>query len=162
MSVDIFLKLGDKIKGESIDEKHKDEIQIDSISFGANQQSNAAYGQGLGAGKVAFSEMHLTKQLDKSTPEIFLSLSKGDHIGTAIVTLRKAGGGQEDYCVFTFTDLLVTSQQISGSQGAIFMESLSLSFTEFKVKYGVQDAKGKITMGNEYGFNVKTNKPVGG
>jgi type VI secretion system secreted protein Hcp len=159
-NVDIFLKLSG-IEGESQDKDHKSEIQIDSVSFGATQQANFGYGGGGGAGKVAFTEMHLTKQIDKATPNLFKNLAKGTHIDEAKITLRKAGGDQVEYTVFTFKQLIVSSQQISGSQGAVFMESLSLSFTEFKMEYKEQDDKGALKGAIVGGWNVKENKPVG-
>jgi type VI secretion system secreted protein Hcp len=161
-SVDIFLKLSNGIDGESQDKGHKGQIQIDSVSFGATQQANFAYGGGGGAGKVAFTEMHLTKQLDKASPNLFKNLAKGSHIDEAVITLRKAGGEQVEYCVFTFKQLIVSSQQISGSQGAVFMESVSLSFAEFKMEYKEQDEKGALSKGAVVGgWNVQTNQPVG-
>ena len=36
MAADIFAKIGD-IKGESLDSKHKDEIEVLSFSWGAHQ-----------------------------------------------------------------------------------------------------------------------------
>ena len=55
----------------------------------------------------------------------------------------------------------MSNQQISGSQGAVFMESLSLSYTEFKVEYKEQDEKGGLGGAVVGGWNVKTNQPVG-
>jgi type VI secretion system secreted protein Hcp len=159
-NVDIFLKLSG-IEGESQDEGHKKEIQIDSVSFGATQQANFAYGGGGGAGKVAFSEMHLTKQLDKATPNLFKNLAKGTHIDEAVITLRKAGGEQVEYCTFTFCQLIVSSQQISGSNGAVFMESVSLSYAQFKIDYKEQTEKGGLSGSIIGGWNVQTNQPVG-
>ena len=54
MAVDYFLKL-DGIQGESVDSKHKDEIQIQSWSWGASQVSSVAGPGGSGAGKADMS-----------------------------------------------------------------------------------------------------------
>ena len=51
MAVDYFLKL-DGIQGESVDDKHKDEIQIMSFSWGGSQTSSVSGTGGSGAGKV--------------------------------------------------------------------------------------------------------------
>ncbi|HUL67278.1 MAG TPA: type VI secretion system tube protein Hcp, partial [Burkholderiaceae bacterium] len=50
---DIHLKLGD-IKGESTDDKHKDEIDVESWSWGASNPGSMARGGGGGTGKVSF------------------------------------------------------------------------------------------------------------
>ena len=49
MAVDFFLKI-DGIPGESTDAKHKDEIDVLSWSWGANQTGTMSYGGGGGAG----------------------------------------------------------------------------------------------------------------
>ena len=49
MASDYLLKL-EGIKGESLDAKHKDEIEIESFSWGATQPAGVASGGG-GAGK---------------------------------------------------------------------------------------------------------------
>ena len=51
MAVDMFLKL-DGIKGESADHKHKDEIHIESFSWGLSQTGAHGSGGGGGADKV--------------------------------------------------------------------------------------------------------------
>ena len=51
MAFDSFLKL-DGIKGESVDSKHKDELEILSFSFGANNTGGGRAGGGGGEGKA--------------------------------------------------------------------------------------------------------------
>ena len=50
MATDIFAKIGD-IKGESLDAKHKDEIEVLSFSWGVTNAGGVASGSGGGAGK---------------------------------------------------------------------------------------------------------------
>ena len=47
MATDIFAKLGD-IKGESLDAKHKDEIEVLSYSWGVTNAGSMGYGSGGG------------------------------------------------------------------------------------------------------------------
>ena len=67
MAVDYFLKL-DGIQGESVDEKHKDEIQIMSFSWGGSQTSSVAGTGGSGAGKVRFVGLQHHDQLRQVDP----------------------------------------------------------------------------------------------
>jgi type VI secretion system secreted protein Hcp len=60
-AVDYFLKI-DGIQGESQDDKHKNEIQLESWSFGANQSGSFASGGGGGAGKVQMQDLHFVKR----------------------------------------------------------------------------------------------------
>ena len=49
MASDIFAKIGD-IKGESLDSKHKDEIEVLSYSWGVSNAGSMASGSGGGEG----------------------------------------------------------------------------------------------------------------
>ena len=51
MAVDYFLKI-DGIKGESEDEKHKDEIEIIDFTWSEEQSHSFAQGGGGGGGKI--------------------------------------------------------------------------------------------------------------
>ncbi len=49
MASDIFAKIGD-IKGESLDSKHKDEVEVLSWSWGVQQTGTMSHGGGGGEG----------------------------------------------------------------------------------------------------------------
>jgi type VI secretion system secreted protein Hcp len=53
MASNIFAKIGD-IKGESLDAKHKDEIEVLSFSWGVTNAGVMPSGGGAGAGKATF------------------------------------------------------------------------------------------------------------
>ena len=75
MALNTFIKIGD-IKGESQDDKHKDEIDVLSWSWGL-EQSGAGHpgpGGGGGAGKVSVRDLSITKRTDIATPQLMLSL----------------------------------------------------------------------------------------
>ncbi|OZA62568.1 MAG: Hcp1 family type VI secretion system effector, partial [Sphingomonadales bacterium 39-62-4] len=91
MAADIFLKLTN-IKGESKDDKHKGEIDIDNFSWGLQNGGDWATGGGGGAGKVSFNDMSIQKRCDLSTPSLMQACAKGEHIGDGVLTVRKAGG----------------------------------------------------------------------
>ena len=64
MASDIFAKIGD-IKGESLDDKHKDEIEVLSCSWGVANAGSMASGSGGGEGKASFNDlsfMHSRRQ----------------------------------------------------------------------------------------------------
>ena len=58
MASDIFVKLGD-IKGESLDAKHKDEIEVLSFSWGMSNTASMTTGSGAGAGKATFQDLSI-------------------------------------------------------------------------------------------------------
>lgn len=159
MASDMFLKL-DGISGESADSKHKGEIDIESFSFGVHQTGTAAAGGGMGAGKASFSDVSIVKKADKSSPNLMLKCAIGEHIASAMLTVRKAGGQQQEFYKIKLTDILVTSFQNTGSEGgdAIPNESLSLNFSRIDFEYNEQDAKGGLKGVVKAGYDVKANK----
>ncbi len=76
MAIDIFAKIGD-IKGESLDAKHKDEIEVLSWSWGVSQAGSMGPGGGGGAGKPSFSDFNFTHHIDKASPASDESLRHG-------------------------------------------------------------------------------------
>jgi type VI secretion system secreted protein Hcp len=100
MAVDFFLKLeSPDVEGESADSQHEGEIAINSWSWGMNQSGTMHVAKGGGAGKVDVHDISLTKQLDKSTPNLMQHCCNGPQFGTATLVCRKASGdgGQIEY-----------------------------------------------------------------
>lgn len=140
MAVDMFLELTD-IKGDS--KIKADAIDIESWSFGATQTSTAHNSTGMGAGKVNVQDVHVMKKADKCSPTLLLKCCKGTHIPKGKITCRKAGDTPLDYFVLEMEDILITSVQNTGSNGAdLVTESLSLSFQVFKQTFKEQQTKG--------------------
>ena len=146
MACDMFLEI-DGIKGESTDEKHKDTIEIEAFSWGANNSvSIGSATTGGGVGKAEFSDFSFTKRVDIASPKLALIAARGEHIKSAKLYIRKAGGaaGQVDYQVYEFTTIFVTGINISGGGGGDFSENLTLSPTKFKWEYKQQGDDGSL------------------
>jgi len=159
MAIDMFLKL-DGIKGESHDKSHKDEIHIESFSWGLSQTGVHGAGGGGGAGKVNVHDISITKFLDKSSPELMLACASGKHIPNGLLTVRKAGTTPLEYLKIKLSDILVSGVQHAGSGSDLLSENLSLNFSKFNVEYQLQGPDGKaqggpVTMGWDVKANVK-------
>ena len=158
-AVDYFLKI-DGAPGESMDAKHKNEIQIYSFSFGESNSGTFGFGGGGGAGKVAMQDFHFTMNVNKASPILFLKCASGEHIKNAVLTARKAGKDQQDYMVTTFTDILVSSFQTNGDAHANSLptESISFNFAEIKIEYKMQNDDGTLGATYKGGWNLKQMK----
>lgn len=157
MAVDMFLKL-DGIKGESVDEKHKGEIDILSFTFGVSQQGTSSVGGGAGAGKAHFSDINIVKRADKSSPILMLKCATGEHLASASLTVRKAGGTQQEYYKIKLTDLIVSSFQNSGNDGTdVPMESVALNFAKIEFEYYEQTPQGGLGGQVRAGYDLKKN-----
>ena len=159
MAVDMFLKL-DGIKGESKDHKHKDEIHIESFSWGMSQTGAHGAGGGGGAGKVSVHDISITKNVEKSTPDLMLHCANGKHIPNGLITVRKAGENPVEYLKIKLTDILISGVQSAGHGGELITENVTLNFGKFQVEYQEQGADGKavggpVTMGWDVKANIK-------
>ena len=142
MAVDMFMKIDD-IKGESIDSKHPNEIQVLSWSWGMSQSGTTHTGPGGGAGKVNVHDLTFTKYVDTATPNLIKYCCSGKHFVQALLTIRKAGDNPLEYLKIKVSDLLISSLSTggTGSEDRI-TESVTLNFAKFEVDYTPQTAKG--------------------
>lgn len=159
MAVDQFIKIGD-VKGEAQDDKHKDEIDILSWSWGLSQSGTTHVGGGSGAGKVNVQDLSITKYVDKSSPILMMACSNGKHYPEAKLTVRKAGEHPVEYIVITMTDLIITSLSTGGSGGEDRLtENITLNFGQVKVEYQPQGKTGAKEGGAiKYGWDIAANK----
>ena len=159
MAVDYFIKF-DGIKGESADAKHKGEIDIESWSWGETNQATGGAGSGGGAGKVSMQDFHFVMRWNTASPSLMKACATGQHIKMATLTARKAGKGQQDYLTFKLHDVLVSSFQTGGSEGADFSptDSVSLNFAKIEVEYKPQKADGSLAPGVQFKYDLKANK----
>lgn len=156
---DYFLKI-DGIQGESKDAKHKNEIQVESYSFGETNAGTHQSGGGGGAGKVSMQDFHFVMKINKATPKLFLACATGQHIPVATLTCRKAGKTPQPFLEVKMYDLLVSSFQTGGAGGGdiLPMEQISLNFAKIEMKYLEQDEKGITKMAGEAKYDLKQNK----
>jgi type VI secretion system secreted protein Hcp len=106
---DYFLKI-EGIAGESQDERHKDEIEVESFSWGETFQPSAP--GTTGAGKVHIQDFHIVKQIDRASPLLMLAAASGQHFKSAVLTAQRPGKEPRDYLTITLSDLIVSSYQI--------------------------------------------------
>ena len=159
MAFDAFLKL-DGIKGESVDAKHKDEIEVLSFSFGVSRADPpAGAGAGAGAGKAHFQDFYFTANTQRSTPQLLLAAAAGTHLKSAVLSVRRAGGAQTEFLKWTLSDVLVTSLQTGGSAhgDALPMDSVALNYGKIELSYQQMSPKGALGTAVTAGWDLKKN-----
>jgi type VI secretion system secreted protein Hcp len=158
MASDIFAKIGD-IKGESLDNKHPDEVEVLSWSWGVTQSGSLAHGGGGGEGKASFHDVNFTHHVDKASPVLMKACATGEHIKEATITVRKAGQGQQDFLIIKMSDVIVTSVASSvDSEGAATAESVALEFAKVDLEYKPQKPDGSLDVGLHFKYDLKANK----
>jgi type VI secretion system secreted protein Hcp len=158
MAADIFAKIGD-IKGESSDDKHKDEVEVLSWSWGVSHGDAGPGGGGGGTGKAIFNDFNFTHRLDRASPLLLRACATGQHIKEATITARKAGKGQQDFLIIKMNDVIVTSVNSSGSgDSGATAEDVALRFAKVDLEYKAQKADGSLEPGLHFKYDIKGQK----
>lgn len=164
MAFDAFLKI-EGVDGESADDKHKNEIEVLSFSWGVTQpRSGAASTAGsLSAERAQFHDLIVTKALDKATPKLAIACASGEHFKGARLELCRAGGDKEPYMEYKLTDVMITSVTPGGSgQGeTVPLEQVCMAYGKIELKYTQTKVEGGRGSGNVVaGWDLKANKKV--
>jgi type VI secretion system secreted protein Hcp len=157
MASDIFARIGD-IKGESLDSKHKDEIEVLSFSWGVSNTGAMAAGGGAGAGKATFQDLSIVHKIDKASPLLMQACATGTHLKEATITHRKAGKDPQDYLIVKMNDIIITAVADGAASGEAGSETVSLAFAKIDLEYKPQKADGSFDTGIHFKFDLKTNK----
>ena len=155
-----FLKI-DGIAGESLDAKHKGEIELESFSWGESQQGAAAGTGGAGAGKVQMHDFHFAMRMNKASPQLLLACASGQHLKSAILTGRRTGKDQQEFLVIKFADVLISSYQTGGVADQPFpTDQVSFNFAQISVDYRAARPDGTLDPAVHAGWDVKANRKV--
>ena len=147
MASDIFAKLGD-IKGESLDSKHKDEIEVLSFSWSLTNPDGGGSAAGVGRGRATFQDLTIVHKIDKATPSLLRACATGTHLKDATITHRKAGKGQHEYLIVKMDDIVITGVSHGGSN-EVGSESVTLAFAKVQVEYRAQRPDGALEAGDQ-------------
>ncbi len=143
-SADYFLKL-DGVLGESASDKHRNEIQLLSFSWGASNPSRVIASGRTRAGRPTISDFTFTSTASTASPTLFADCVTGKNHPTAFITgLRSGEGGQVEFLKIRLSDVLISSYQTSASSD-VPTDSASLSFR--KIEYSIYSQSGTPVTG---------------
>ena len=163
MAFDTFIKI-DGIPGESMDEKHKDWIEIISFSHHVEQpaSSTASSVGGATAERVNHGTFNIVHQMDKATPKLFEACCTGKHIKEVTIEFCRAGGDKVKYMEIKLEQVLVSSVSESGSSSGetgFPADAISLSYGKIKWTYTQQKREDGSAGGNvSAGWDLTANK----
>lgn len=153
----IFLQ-GTGLVGESTSASHAQWIELYSVS---QVLSNAVDSNtGGSSGRVQFSDISITKPLDKSSPLLIQNCNAGVAIASVTIDFERTGATPAVFYKVTLEDVLITSVKQSGSAGDdVVMETVTMSFARIRWAYYPIDPKtGKPGTKVETGWDVRANK----
>jgi type VI secretion system secreted protein Hcp len=158
-----FLKV-DGIPGESMDDKHKDWIEIVSWSFGETQPTTAASASagGASAGGVKMQDFKFTMTTSKASPILFLAGANGRHIKEVTLEVCRSSQDKSKFLEIKLSEVIVSSFVSLGnsvSTQAYPMEEISLNFAKIQITYTMQKRPDGSGGGQvAAGWDVKANK----
>ncbi len=159
MALDMFIKI-DSIKGESTDDKHKDEIDVLAWSWGMSQSGTTHTGEGGGAGRVSFKNLTITKRTDSASPALMLACSRGSHIKEATLTVRKPGEMPVEFVRLKLTEIMVSSlDDVTCGDEPFIAEQVTLDFSKVQFEYFRQKPDGTTEPVPSFKWDIKANKP---
>ncbi len=157
MASDIFAKIGD-IKGESLDDKHKGEIEVLSWSWGVSNAGEMRGGSGGGEGKASFHDLSFTHNIDKASPVLLQACATGVHLKEATITHRKAGKGQQEFLIVKMSDVIITGVAHGDTSDGGHAENVTLTFAKVDFQYKPQKPDGTLDAGIHFKYDIKGNK----
>lgn len=158
MAVDMFLRI-ESIEGEAEDHAHGGEIAVLGWSWAAKQTGTSGVGGGSGAGKVEHQDIEIRKYVDRASPVLYKLCAKGQHVPSADLTVRKAGGDEAlEYLKIRLEDLLITSYEVSGDpKDDQVMEVIRINFSRAGITYTPQVTGGGGGAAVSGGWDLKKN-----
>ena len=134
-AVDMFLKVPN-IPGESLDDRHANEIDVLSWSWGLTGQKTAG---------ACVGDIKVVKFIDAASSGFMIALTVGQNLGEVVLTARKAGKGQQEFLIVKMQDVTVSAVTTAlATDTAIPTENVSLSFSYADWSYSKQKADGSL------------------
>ena len=133
------------ITGDSMDAKHKGEIDVLAWSWGVTQAGSSRALRGEAMPRAGVQEVTITKRLDSSSPTLFQAVATNRRISEVVLTMRKVGGkDQVEFVKIRLKDAVVSSVKIvsASTAEAAPTEEVTLSFATFEYAYTPQNAAG--------------------
>jgi type VI secretion system secreted protein Hcp len=159
---DMFLKMSG-VRGESLDARHEDEIEISHWSWGLKNSATFAMTDDQSVKHATTESVVITKKFDRASSTLAGYCAKGQHIGHATITCRKnAGGGAKvEFMVVELMKVMVTDVKYE-SKGDVEEEpeTITLSFSQFRIKYRIQHSDGTAGPVNQFGWDIANHAPI--
>jgi type VI secretion system secreted protein Hcp len=163
MAIDVYLQI-DGIKGESMDDKHRDWIECKSVAWGVTQPKSATASTGGGhtAERAEMTEISITKLADLATPILLQTCAAGKTIPKAKLEFMRADGNGDrvKYFEIQLENVLIGEVKPKVGEGDFMHENIGLKFSKVKYMYTQQKVSGGAGGNTSGGWDLATNKIV--
>jgi len=122
---DAYLNL-DGVKGEALDDKHKDWIELAGFAHGITQPVSQTVSSAGGAatGRTQHGDFQIHKYVDAASPKLYEAISNGKHFSKAKIEVCRAGGSQVKFLEINLEEVMISkvhldSPPANGNNAAI-------------------------------------------
>jgi type VI secretion system secreted protein Hcp len=163
MAVDAYLQI-EGIKGESMDDKHKEWIECVDVDFGVDQPRSPVVSTSGGhtSARAEFDDVAVTKLTDLSTPLLLQHCAMGKTIPKAKFEFFRADGNGErvKYFEMVLENVLIGSMKPGLNPTGGMQEHLQLKFAKVTWKYTQQKITGGAGGSTAGGWDLSANKVI--
>ncbi|SEL35985.1 type VI secretion system secreted protein Hcp [Roseateles sp. YR242] len=142
MYLDLTLKRAGKVKGETVAAGHQNDIAVTGFNWGVGAAGDAVAGQSTG--RRSYRQLTITKGLDSASTALMSAVATNDEVRSAKLSVRKAGGEQQDFFSITLEKARVATYDIDVDHDGNPVERITLSFQKVAVEYRTQSATGQL------------------
>jgi type VI secretion system secreted protein Hcp len=162
MAFDAFIKI-DGIPGESLDDKHKDWIEVLHFDHAMEQPASATASSsgGATAERVNHRPFVFDHQIDLASPKFYEHCCTGKHIKEVTFELCRAGGDKMKYFEIKLEQVLVNKVEPRGAANdeGFPAERVYLTYGKIKWTYVQQKREDGTGGGNvAAGWDLTSNK----
>lgn len=161
MAIDVYLQI-DGIKGESMDDRHKDWIECTSVQWNMTQPKSATASTGGGhtAERAELDDIRLQKLSDLSSPILMQTCVMGRTIPKAKFEFLRADGQGErvKYFEIELENVLIGQVTPVVHEGSILSETVALKFSKVKWRYTQQKVGGGAGGNTTGGWDLAINR----
>jgi len=159
----ILLKFETAIDGDSTVNGHEKWITCDSFQFGVGRAiTSSGGGQDRETSNPSFSEVSITKSMDKASVELMMQAAGGKSLGKCEIHFLQTGGTDtkgQVYLKYELGEAIISSYSTS-SGGERPNESIAISYTTCSTEYSVfKDGKSVETIAMQ-GWDLEKNEKV--
>lgn len=149
-----------KIKGESRDEVHPNWLEIATWSHYLKQprSATASTAGGHAAERCEHADMEFVKEIDSSSPSLWLACSQGETFKRVNIEFYRAGGSAPlRYLEIVLNNAIVSKVITYVETDGIPRERFSLKYASVKWIYTVQGIDGKTCASNPQMWSLSKN-----
>lgn len=159
-AVDMFLKI-EGVEGEATRRGHEGWIEIQGFGWGVSSAGRSTgRATARASGGPTFSDVSVTKYVDKATPLLAQACAQGQHMAEAKIVFYRAGGSVPAGSITIWDITIASTMSTSEATADRPIETLSLNFGKIEWSYTDTDATGRSKGTVTAGWDVMANRKI--